>query len=137
VEVGPIYRVPVHVVPRILLLRALIVLQVEGEEAYNRSDEPGQLYNVKALDDHEPPFFSHRNARLVQLDIVDKSGNVVPPWAMHATFRPGSLVMCKVVLHCQKYSTQTAVDMVSILFLSDILKSSHYLLRSILLLRRR
>jgi hypothetical protein len=60
----------------------------------------GALYDPYVLDDHRGPYFAHVHAKVVQQDIRDVDGNLVPPWFMKDKLRAGTVVLIIVSLHC-------------------------------------
>jgi len=42
----------------------------------------------------------HKNVRLVQRNVRDMSGVLIPPWKAYDELRPGMLVLMKVTFYC-------------------------------------
>ncbi|KAF8349442.1 hypothetical protein F5887DRAFT_1156523 [Amanita rubescens] len=59
---------------------------------------PGAYYDPHLLPDFGGPAFRLVNAKLLQREIVDAEGNLIPPWEMYDKLRPGTLVLMKVQL---------------------------------------
>ncbi|KAF8347515.1 hypothetical protein F5887DRAFT_915780 [Amanita rubescens] len=58
----------------------------------------GAYYDPHLLPDFGGPTFRLVNAKLLQREIVDAEGNLIPPWEMYDKLRPGTLVLMKVQL---------------------------------------
>lgn len=56
-------------------------------------------YDPHVLPDYGGPFFQHVKAKLVQQDIRDVKGKLIPPTKWCETLRPGSLVVATVEPH--------------------------------------
>ncbi|KAL0957606.1 hypothetical protein HGRIS_001390 [Hohenbuehelia grisea] len=41
-----------------------------------------------------------KESRLVQRDVRDVDGSLIPPWKDYEAFRPGTLVLVEATLHC-------------------------------------
>ncbi|TFK58512.1 hypothetical protein BDN72DRAFT_865873, partial [Pluteus cervinus] len=60
----------------------------------------GALYDPSVLPDYKGDLFKHRRAKLVQHDVRDEEGKLVPPWEIYSALRPGTVVLVMVTLHC-------------------------------------
>ncbi|TFK59636.1 hypothetical protein BDN72DRAFT_780458 [Pluteus cervinus] len=60
----------------------------------------GALYDPSILPDYKGDLFKHRRAKLVQHDVRDEEGRLVPPWEIYSALRPGTVVLIMVTLHC-------------------------------------
>ncbi|KAF9057097.1 hypothetical protein BJ165DRAFT_1520501 [Panaeolus papilionaceus] len=54
---------------------------------------PGKLYNVKHFPTYKGDFFQHTNSKILQHDVYDLNGNLVPPWRVHEVLKPGVLAL--------------------------------------------
>jgi hypothetical protein len=52
------------------------------------------------LPDHRGPLFKQKKAMLIQNNICDRSGELIPPWQMFDKLRPGTLILVKATLLC-------------------------------------
>jgi hypothetical protein len=60
----------------------------------------GAFYDPRLLPDYGGPIFRHKSARLVQRDIRNMNGDLIPPWKTYEELRPGTLVLMKVSFYC-------------------------------------
>jgi hypothetical protein len=58
------------------------------------------FYEPKLMPDYGGPYFNLRANKLVQLDIRDLSGDLIPPWKMFECLRPGTVILASCTLHC-------------------------------------
>jgi len=92
---------------------------------------PGAYYDPHLLPDFGGPAFRLVNAKLLQREIVDAEGNLIPPWEMYDKLRPGTLVLMKVQLltfelpdrqksGLRKVLTDSVFPTLFLMFLSDL-----------------
>ncbi|KAF8351781.1 hypothetical protein F5887DRAFT_1068195 [Amanita rubescens] len=55
----------------------------------------GELYDPRLLPDYGGPMFRHTHAKLVQKDMTDEDGNLIPAWQTYDKLRAGTLVLMK------------------------------------------
>ena len=60
----------------------------------------GALYDPDLLPDHKGDFFKHVHAKLVQRDIRDCKGDLIPPWEMYSKLRQCTMVLVRATLYC-------------------------------------
>ncbi|TFK65643.1 hypothetical protein BDN72DRAFT_773063 [Pluteus cervinus] len=60
----------------------------------------GAYYDPAVLPDYRGNLFKHRRAKLLQHDVRDEEGNLIPPWEIYSALRPGTIVLIMVTLHC-------------------------------------
>jgi hypothetical protein len=69
----------------------------------------GNFYPVDVLPDHKGPLFQQKKARLVQRDLRNTEGELIPPWEQYNELRPGALILVKANLVCWSMKdTETA-----------------------------
>src|SRR6266550_5872756 len=56
------------------------------------------LYDPHLLKDYGGPIFVHKRAKLVQRDIKNSTGNLIPPYEEYESLRTGTVVLMKVTL---------------------------------------
>jgi hypothetical protein len=60
----------------------------------------GKLYDPTVMLDYGGLFFKHQVSKVIQLDIKDTSGELVPPGKTFEALRPGTLILANCSLHC-------------------------------------
>lgn len=55
----------------------------------------GGLYDARLLPDYGGPMFEHTHSKLVQKDITDVDGELIPMWETYNKLRTGTLVLMK------------------------------------------
>lgn len=60
----------------------------------------GAFYDPRLNKDFGGDFFNLVQNKLVQLDVVDTDGNLIPPWEFYDALKPGTLVLLCASLHC-------------------------------------
>lgn len=61
----------------------------------------GNLYDPALQVDYTgPPCYELKENKLVQFDVRDIAGNLIPPWRNYIELRPGTLVLVEATLHC-------------------------------------
>ncbi|KAJ6451380.1 hypothetical protein C8R47DRAFT_998517 [Mycena vitilis] len=75
--------------------------EVDSSQASSTEDiKIGAHYEPTLLPDYGGAYFAHKKAKLVQLDVRDKSNALIPPWKFYDALKPGTLVLALVSLHC-------------------------------------
>ena len=59
----------------------------------------GAYYNPELLHDYLPHEFDLKMDKLIQQNIVDTNGDLIPCWNNLVQLCPGTLVLCVVTLH--------------------------------------
>ena len=59
----------------------------------------GGYYDPELLPNYLPHNFALENDKLVQHNIIDPDGKLIPCWNNSKQLRPGTLVLCVVSLH--------------------------------------
>ena len=59
----------------------------------------GAYYDPRLLHDHRGTIFNHTAMKLLQCDITDIDGSLVPLWEEYDKLRTGTVVLMKVTLH--------------------------------------
>ncbi|KAJ7648251.1 hypothetical protein DFH06DRAFT_1135694 [Mycena polygramma] len=62
----------------------------------------GAFYEPALLPDFGGSYFNLQKNKLVQHDIRDMKGALIPPWKIYEALRPGTLVLVLITLHCFK-----------------------------------
>ncbi|KAJ6460670.1 hypothetical protein C8R47DRAFT_915875, partial [Mycena vitilis] len=70
----------------------------------------GAFYEPALLSDFGGDYFNLIKNKLVQHDIRDIRGALVPPWKIYEELRPGTLVLVLVSLHCFKMGDESNKD---------------------------
>ncbi|TFK58969.1 hypothetical protein BDN72DRAFT_865536 [Pluteus cervinus] len=68
----------------------------------------GRPYPAEVLPDYDKKIFAVHTSKLIQQDIKDNQGKLVPPWQNKAFLHPGAMLIVEGTLSCQIIRTETS-----------------------------